>query len=87
MISSCIWHSRSAQRRPWRSLSSSCSACARACASADFRRCATAVRNSRSRPAWVSASAFEVGDDCRAVDQFGGDARPPLDIKHHSALS
>jgi hypothetical protein len=26
---------------------------------------------------------LEIGDDGRAVDQFGGDVRRPLAIKHH----
>ena len=38
-------------------------------------------------PGMGFGKGFEVGDDGRAVDQFGGDARRPLDIKHHSALS
>ena len=58
MISSWVWHSRSAQRRPWRSFSSSSSARARAWFSAVLRRSATALRNSRSRPAWIAASAL-----------------------------
>ena len=77
------WHSRSAQRRPWRSLSSSCSARARACVSAAFSRCATAVRNSRSRPAWVSASASRSATIAALSISSTLGARRSLRVQHH----
>src|SRR5439155_79385 len=57
MISSCMKHSRSAQRRPWRSFSSTACAVARAAIISALSNCASAARNTSSRPECFSARA------------------------------
>ena len=82
MISSCMPQSRSAQRRPWRSLSSRSSARVRASVSADLQ----ALSHGGAQLALAGVRGgerLEVGDDCRAVDQFDG-ARGALGIEHHA---
>ena len=56
---------------------------ARACMSAVLSRWAMAVRNSRSRPAWRSASALRSAASTAGVDQFTRGARRSLNVQHY----
>ena len=54
--------------------------------SAAFRRCATAVRSSRSRPAWVSASVSRSAAIAAVSIEFDGVVRGTLNVEHrHNA--
>src|SRR5437870_5262868 len=71
MISSCMKHSRSAQRRPWRSFSSTACAVARAAIISAFRSCASAARNTSSRPQCFSARASTAVMTLKAEGSIG----------------
>ena len=83
MISSWVWHSRSAQRRPWRSVEQ------------QILGAGARLRQRRLEPARYGGAQFalaarmgvgqrfEIGDDGGAVDQFLGGARRSFGIKHH----
>ena len=70
MISSSIRHSRSAQRRPWRSLSSNCSALARPSASAALSRCASNGAQFALATGVVLGEFFDLGGQRAHVDQI-----------------
>ena len=75
MISSWVWHSRSAQRRPWRSLSSNCSALGAGLGQRDFEAARDGGAQFALAPGMGFGKGFEVGDDRRAIDEFGRGTR------------
>ena len=82
MISSCTWHNRSAQRRPWRSFKQQFLGMRPRLRQRRFK----ALRHRGAQFALAAGigrrKRLEIGDDRRGIDQFDGGAVRSLDVKH-----
>ena len=83
MISSCIWHSRSAQRRPWRSFSNSSSAAGARLRQRRFQPLRHGGAQFALAPGIGRRERLEIGDDRRGIDQFDAGAVRSLGVEHH----
>ena len=72
MISSWVWHSRSAQRRPWRSLSNSSLGAGARLGERGLKPASHGGAQLALAPGMSFGQRVEVGDDRRSVDELGG---------------